>query len=154
MAETLDAANTTAIDLFLNELVKQWRAQDLHGSWDGKPDSELLAPYIVTREQRREMPVMADPDPDTLWRLELFYNAIGLAIARKSGVMVTPMMKFHHEGFGRVVLLAGRLVVLSRHLRDVHRFGFETMEKLGEEGAKAIATGLEWIGKYPEAAQE
>jgi probable nitrogen fixation protein len=154
MAETLDAVNATTNELFLNELVKQWRAQDLHGSWDNKPDSELIEPYIVTREQRREMPVMADPDPDTLWRLELYYNAIGLAIERKSGVMVTPMMKFHHEGFGRVVLLAGRLVVLSRHLRDVHRFGFETMEKLVEEGGKAIDTGLEWIGKYPDAAKE
>ena len=154
MAETLDAVNATTNELFLNELVKQWRAQDLHGSWDNKPDSELIEPYIVTREQRREMPVMADPDPDTLWRLELYYNAIGLAIERKSGVMVTPMMKVHHEGFGRVVLLAGRLVVLSRHLRDVHRFGFETMEKLVEEGGKAIDTGLEWIGKYPDAAKE
>ena len=154
MAETLDAANQSTTELFLSELVKQWRAQDLHGTWDGKPDSELLAPYIVTREQKREMPMMADPDPDTLWRLELFYNAIGLAIERMTGVMVTPMMKFHHEGFGRVVLLAGRLVVLSRHLRDVHRFGFETEDKLADEGAKAIDAAMEWIRKYPEAAHE
>jgi len=141
-------------DLFLNELVKQWRAQDQHGTWDGKPDSELLEPYVVTREQKREMPLMADPDPDTLWRLELYYNAIGLAVERLTGVMVTPMMKFHHEGFGRVVLLAGRLVVLSKHLRDVHRFGFESMELLSSEGAKAITACIEWIDKYPEAAKE
>jgi len=154
MVETPGTAKVPTTELFLSELVKQWRAQDLHGTWENKPDSELLAPYIVTREQRREMSLMADPDPDTLWRLELFYNAIGLAIERLTGVIVTPMMKFHHEGFGRVVLLAGRLVVLSRHLRDVHRFGFESMEKLGEEGAGAIDSGLEWIRKYPEAARE
>jgi probable nitrogen fixation protein len=154
MVETPGIAKVATTELFLSELVKQWRAQDLHGAWDGKPDSELLAPYVVTREQRREMPLMADADPDTLWRFELFYNAIGLAIERLAGVMVSPMMKFHHEGFGRVVLLAGRLVVLSRHLRDVHRFGFDSMEKLGEDGARAIESGLEWIRKYPEAARE
>ena len=140
--------------LFLNELVKQWRAQDLHGTWDSQDDAQLLAPYVVTRAQKREMPTMADPDPDTLWRLELYYNAIGLAVERQTGVMVSPMMKFHHEGFGRVVLLAGRLIVLSRHLRDVHRFGFETLEDLATEGSRQVAACLEWIDKYPEVAKE
>ena len=154
MAEVVPAPSTATVDLFMSELVKQWRAQDLHGTWDNKPDAELLAPYIVTREQRREMPMMADPDPDTLWRLELFYNAVGLAIERLTGVMVSPMMKFHHEGFGRVVLLAGRLVVLSRHLRDVHRFGFESFEKIAADGAKLVDDGAEWIRRFPEVANE
>jgi len=153
MTEPSSVQEIPASALFMSELVKQWRAQDLHGNWDNKTDSELLEPYIVTREQKRQMPMMADPDPDTLWRLELFYNAIGLAIERHTGIMVSPMMKFHHEGFGRMVLLAGRLVVLSRHLRDVHRFGFESMEKLSEEGAAAIDSALEWMRKYPEVAK-
>ncbi len=58
----------------------------------------------------------------------IFYNAIGLSIERLTGVMVTPMMKMSHEGFGRQVLLAGRLVVVNKQLRDVHRFGFNIME--------------------------
>ena len=29
---------------------------------------------------------MGDPDPETIWRLELFYNAVGLAIERVTGV--------------------------------------------------------------------
>jgi probable nitrogen fixation protein len=37
--------------------------------------------------------------------------------------MVTPMTKMSHEGFGRTVLTTGRLIVVNRHLRDVHRFG-------------------------------
>jgi hypothetical protein len=81
--------------VFVKELIKQWRAQDAHGAWDGKSDADLLAPYIITKEQRREMPIMGDPDPETLWRLELFYNAVGLAIERVTGVMVAPMMKMH-----------------------------------------------------------
>ncbi len=98
---------------FVQELIKQWRAQDTHGAWDGKSNADLLAPYIITREQRREIPIIGDPDPETLWRLELFYNAVGLAIERQTGSIATPMMKMSHEGFGRMVLMAGRLVVVT-----------------------------------------
>jgi probable nitrogen fixation protein len=150
-AGTLIAA--PAAQGFLKELIKQWRAQDLHGSWDKKTDLDLLEPYILTREKRRELPMMSDPDPETLWRMELFYNAVGLTMERITGVMVCPLMKLHHEGFGRLVLTAGRLIVINKNLRDVHRFGFESLEKLEAEGEKLVAAGLEWIEKYPEVAR-
>ncbi len=146
-------AEAPAESVFLKELIKQWRAQDMHGAWDKKSDLELIAPYIVTKEQRREIPIMGDPDPETLWRLELFYNAIGLAVERATGIMVSPMMKMHHEGFGRMVLLAGRLVVVNKHLRDVHRFGFDSLEKLVAEGEKLVSDACAMIGKFPEAAR-
>jgi probable nitrogen fixation protein len=138
--------------LFVKELVKQWRAQDTHGAWEGKSDATLLAPYLITKEQRREMPIIGDPDPEVLWRVELFFNAVGLAIERQTGVMVSPMMKMSHEGFGRQVLIAGRLVVVNKQLRDVHRFGFETMEKLAAEGEKYVNAGVEMIVQYKDVA--
>ena len=149
---TAIATTPTMETVFMKELVKQWRAQDMHGSWDQKSDLDLIGPYIITKEMRREIPIMGDPDPETLWRLELFYNAIGLAIERATGVMVQPMMKLHHEGFGRMVLIAGRLIAVNKNLRDVHRFGFETLEKLSEEGTKLVAAGTEMIEKYSEVA--
>jgi probable nitrogen fixation protein len=138
---------------FLGELIKQWRAQDLHGSWDNKSDLDLLEPYIMTREKRMAIPLMSDPDPETLWRMEMFYNAIGLTIERITGVMVSPLMKLHHEGFGRLVLTAGRLIVFNKHLRDVHRFGFDSLEKLESEGERIVADAIEWIEEYPEVAR-
>jgi probable nitrogen fixation protein len=138
---------------FVKELIKQWRAQDAHGAWDRKSDLELLDPYILDKERRRQMPIMGDPDPETLWRLELFYNAVGLSIERATGVMVTPMMKMHHEGFGRMILAAGRLIVVNKQLRDVHRFGFDSLEKLAAEGEKLVAVGVEMINRYPEVAR-
>jgi probable nitrogen fixation protein len=138
--------------VFLKELIKQWRAQDAHGAWEKKTGLDLIEPYIVTKEQRREIPIIGDPDPELLWRLELFYNAVGLAIERATGVMVSPIMKMHHEGFGRMVLTAGRLVVLNKHMRDVHRFGFESLEKLVAEGEKRVAAGVEMIRKFPDVA--
>lgn len=138
--------------VFLAELVKLWRAQDSYGTWDNKSDAELLEPYVVDKEKRKEIPIIGDPDPEMLWRLELFYGAVGLAIERQTGNMVTPMMKMHHEGFGRIVLIAGRLIVVNKQLRDVHRFGFLTMEKLVEEGEKLVNAGVEMIRKFPDVA--
>lgn len=137
---------------FLVELVNQWRAQDSYGAWEGKSDEELLDAYVIDKEKRKEIPIIGDPDPETLWRLELFYNAVGLAIERQTKVMVTPMMKMSHEGFGRMVLLAGRLVAVNKQLRDVHRFGFLSLEKLAEEGDKLVNSGVEMVKQFHDVA--
>ncbi|TXG76457.1 MAG: NifX-associated nitrogen fixation protein [Rhodocyclaceae bacterium] len=138
---------------FVEQLIKIWRAQDTHGAWEGKSNAQLLDAYILTPEKRKEIPIMGDPDPETLWRLELFYNAVGLAIERRTGCMVQPMMKMSHEGFGRLILTTGRLIVINKHLRDVHRFGFTSMEKLAAEGEKLLAAGIEMIEKFPDVAK-
>jgi probable nitrogen fixation protein len=146
------APNPLLENAFVKELVRQWRAQDAHGAWEGKTDLDLLAPYVIDKEMRRQLPIIGDPDPETLWRLELFYNAVGLVIERQTEIMVSPMMKIHHEGFGRLVLTAGRLIVLNKQLRDVHRFGFDSLEKLAGEGDKLVAAAVEMIRKFPEVA--
>lgn len=140
-------------DPFVRELVKQLRAQDTHGTWEGKSDAELLAPYVLTPEQRRELPLMGDPDPDTLWRLDLFHNAIGLCIERQTKCMVSPMMKMSHEGFGRAVLTTGRLIVVNRYLRDVHRFGFASLDKLAAAGNKYVKEGVDMVNAWPDVAR-
>ncbi|MCC8954535.1 NifX-associated nitrogen fixation protein [Bradyrhizobium sp. Pear77] len=137
---------------FLKELVKIWRAQDTNGAWEAKSDLDLLEPYILDKEKRRALPVVGDPDPDTLWRLELFFNAVALSIERVTGVMITPMLKLHHEGFGRVVLIGGRLVAVNKQLRDVHRFGFVNLAKLVREGDKYVWEGIDLIRKFPDVA--
>jgi len=137
---------------FIKELVKIWRAQDSHGAWEGKKDLDLLEPYILDKEKRRALPIVGDPDPDTIWRLELFYNAVALAIEKATGVMVSPMMKMSHEGFGRMVLIGGRLIVVNKQLRDVHRFGFDNLAKLADEGEKQVNAGIEMIEKFKDVA--
>lgn len=152
-AATLDDSALINENPFLKQLIKVWRAQDSHGAWESKTDAQVLADYIVTKEQRKLIPIIADPDPEVIWRLELFYNAIGLAIEHASRVMISPMLKMSHEGFGRMVLIGGRLIVVNKQLRDIHRFGFESFAKLAEEGEKQVKSGLEMIEKFPEAAK-
>ena len=144
-----DAALATP---FLKTLVRLVRAEDAYGTWEKRTDADLLKDFILTKEQRREIPIIGDPDPDVLWRVEKFYAAIGLAIEAEAGHIASPMMKMSHEGFGRVILMVGRLVVLSKSLRDVHRWGHDDLSKLADAGTKAVAEACEMIAKFPEVA--
>ena len=154
MSETtaLDPAAVIQASPFLSELVKQLRAQDSYGHWDGKTDAEVVAPYVIDKEASKLIPIIDDPDPDVLWRLELFYNAVGLAVERATGKMTSPMLKFHHEGFGRVILSSGRLIVYTKYHRDVHRFGFDTLEALAQQGDKIVGEAAAMIARFPEVA--
>lgn len=146
---------TVADDLdqvFLNNLILLFRAEDSYGSWEGRTNEQLLKPFVLTKEERAALPIIGDPDPDVLWRLELFYKAVGITIEKLTGLMATPMMKMSHEGFGRMVLISGRLVVVSKQLRDVHRFGFPTLEKLASDGAKITREAVALIEKHPAVA--
>ncbi len=154
MADAAVIETSTAADApFVKELIKVWRAQDTHGAWDSKSDLDLLEPYIVDKEKRRALPIIGDPDPETIWRLELFFNAVALSIERATGVMISPMLNMHHEGFGRMVLIGGRLIVVNKQLRDVHRFGFDNLDKLADEGEKYVKAGIEMIEKFPDVAK-
>ncbi len=137
---------------FVKTLISVWRAEDAYGVWEKLPDSKVIGEFIVTKAQRREIPIIGDPDPDVMNRVEKFYVAVGLDIERVTGRMASPMMKMSHEGFGRVILTVGRLVVISKSLRDVHRFGFESFEKLAEAGEKLVDEAKKWIDAYPAVA--
>ncbi|UWU83357.1 NifX-associated nitrogen fixation protein [Bradyrhizobium yuanmingense] len=137
---------------FLIELIKIWRSQDTNGAWERKSDLDLLEPYILSKEKRRALPLIGDPDPNTLWRLELFFNAVALSVERETGLMIQSILKLHHEGFGRIVLIAGRLVAVNRQLRDVHRFGFDNFVKLAQEGDKYVREGIDLVRKFPDVA--
>lgn len=138
---------------FLTQLAAVIRAEDSYGQWDGKTDADLMAEYIVTKEERREIPIIGDPDPEVMWRVSKFYDAVGLMIEKRTGCMASQMQKMSHEGFGRVVLIAGKLVVVSKHLRDIHRFGFETWEKLAAAGDTLVDGAAATIATYPDAAK-
>ncbi len=140
--------------VYRDSLVKLMRAHDTFGVWEKKPDEEVLQGFVLTREQRRAIPVIGDPDPKVVWRLEVFYTAVGYAITRRTGLDATPVIKLSAEGFGRVVITVGRLLVLSRAVRDIHRFGFESTEALTAAGETLVAEAIEVIARRPEVAAE
>jgi probable nitrogen fixation protein len=137
---------------FIKEMVKQMRAIDSYGTYDGWPVERILAPYIVTKEQRRAIPVIGDPDEETLSRVKAFYNAIAALIEKECGLMAVPMVNISHEGFGRALITTGKLVVMDRTVRGIHRYGYESLSKMKDEADKVLSVALEIIGKHPEVA--
>ncbi len=137
---------------FIQEMVKQMRAIDSYGTYDGWPAERVLAPYVLTKEQKRAIPVIGDPDEVLLSRIKAFYNAIASLIEKECGQMAVPMINITHEGFGRAVITVGKLVVMDKTLRDVHRYGYESLSKMKDDADKLLSVALEIVGKYPEVA--
>ena len=137
---------------FVKEMLRQLRALDSYGTWDGQPPEAILAPLVLTKERKAEIPLVGDPDEETLARVKAFYNAIAVLIEKECGMMAVPLVHLTHEGFGRVLISVGKLIVMDRTLRDVHRFGFESLSKMKTEADKYLSVALEIIGKYPEVA--
>ncbi|MBS1182984.1 MAG: hypothetical protein H6Q99_2864 [Proteobacteria bacterium] len=146
------ALPTVLDDPFVKTLARLVRSADSHGVWERKFDAEVLADFIVSREERRSRPIIDDPDPDIIDRVEAFYGAVGLAVEQATGRLASPVLKLNYEGFGRVLLTAGRLVVISKTLRDVHRFGFDDFAALAVAGGKLVDEAVAMIGRFPDVA--
>ncbi len=137
----------------VRQIVTQLRALDSYGTYDTWPDYKVLDPMILTKERRREIPVVGDPDETTVSRLKAYYNAIAAGIEREAELMAVPFVNLSHEGFGKALILVGRLVVMNKTLRDVHRFGFDSLEKLVEDLEKSIAQAVELINAHRDVAE-
>lgn len=137
---------------FAKEMVRQMRAIDTYGTYDDWPVGKILEPFVLTKEKKREIPVVGDPDEITLSRVKAFYNAISAMIEAECGLMAVPMMNLTHEGFGRAIITVGKLVVMDKTLRDVHRFGFPSLSKMKDEADKLLSVALEIIGQHPKVA--
>ncbi len=148
-----DAPAATSGGGFTSALVTLMRAHDPYGVWARTADEALLATFVRTPAQRRSTDVLGSPDARALWRVEVFFNAVGLAATRRTGVDVISLSKVTDEGFGRVVLTAGRLVVLDRPLRDVHRFGFDSVAALQSAGDRMIDDVAGLIERFADVAR-
>lgn len=137
---------------FIREMVRQMRALDSYGQYDGKPVTSLLEPFVLSKERKAEIPIIGDPDDITLACIKAFYNGIAVMIEKECGLMAVSLVHLSHEGFGRVLITVGKLVVLDRTLRDAHRFGFESLSKMKHEADKHLAVALEIVGKFPDVA--
>ena len=138
---------------YIRQIVTQLRALDSYGTYDNWTDDKVLDPIVLTKERRREIPVVGDPDETTISRLKAYYNAIASIIEKECGLMAVPFVNLTHEGFGRALIIIGKLVVMDKTLRDVHRFGFDSLEKLVTEIEKASNKALALIEQHRDVAK-
>lgn len=135
--------------LFIDTLVGQIRALDQFGTWVNKTDEDLLIEkYIKTKEELKNIPIIADIDEMQIKDIRLVYQAVALAFEKLTGIMCSVVMEMSHEGFGRVVVFAGKIVLCEKFFKDAHRFSFREYEKLEEEGEKYLKNAVEIYEKY------
>jgi probable nitrogen fixation protein len=138
----------------VKDLIKQLRAIDTYDTYDGWSNAKIIDPIVLTKERKREIPVVGDPDGITVARIKAYYNSLATLIEQKSGLMAAPVVNLTHEGFGRALVMVGKLIVVDKVLRDVHRWGFPSLEAMCEQSDKTIAKALELIEKYHAAATD
>lgn len=137
---------------FVKEMARQMRALDTYGTYTGWTVEKILDPYILTKERKATIPLIGDPDDETISRVKAFYNAIAVLIEKECKLLAVPLVHLTHEGFGRSIITVGKLVAVEKTLRDVHRFGFASLSKMKDEADKLLGIALERIGQHPEVA--
>ncbi|MEB4589891.1 NifX-associated nitrogen fixation protein [Candidatus Thiothrix sp. Deng01] len=150
---TLIAADDPVLSTeFATEMLRQMRAMDSYGTYDNYTPAKILEPFVLTKAMKREIPIIGDPDEITIARVKAFYNAIAALIEKECKLMAVPMINLTHEGFGRAIITVGKLVVVDRTLRDVHRFGFESLSKMKDEADKLLSVALTLVGEHSAVA--
>lgn len=137
----------------IKQMIVQLRAMDSYGTYDTWSDARVLDPMILDKARRKQIPVVGDPDETTISRVKAFYNALSQLIEKECGLMAVPVINITHEGFGRALILVGKLVALDKTLRDVHRFGFDSPEALKTEAEKLIAKATTLIAEHRAVAE-
>lgn len=136
-------------NLFIETLIGQVRALDQFGTWAAKSDEEILnEKYVKSKEDLKNIPVIADIDEMQIQDIRLIYQALALAFEKKTGVMCSVVMEMSHEGFGRAVVIADKIVIVNKFFKDAHRFSFRTYEKMVEEGDKMLANAIKIYEEY------
>lgn len=158
MSELAEAVVVTESDAalahpFVKQMVVQLRAMDSYGTYDTWRDARVLDPLVLTKERRRQIPVVGDPDETTVSRVKAYYNAIAQMVERETGLLAVPVINLTHEGFGRALILVGKLVALDKSLRDVHRFGFDSLGKMVEEAEKVLSKAVGLVKQHRDVAE-
>ena len=136
-------------NLFIDTLISQVRALDQFGTWANKSDEDILTEkYVKTKEQLKDIPVIADIDEMQVQDIRLIFQAIALAFEKKTGIMCSVVMEMSHEGFGRAVVIADKIVITNKFFKDAHRYSFRTYDKLIEEGEKMLDSAIKIYEEY------
>ena len=136
-------------NIFIDTLIGQVRALDQFGTWANRDDEDILKEkYVKSKEELKNIPVIADIDEMRIQDIRLIYQSVALAFEKKTGIMCSVVMEMSHEGFGRAVVIADKIVIVNKFFKDAHRFSFRTYEKLVEEGDKMVSNAIKIYEEY------
>ena len=137
------------MSLFIDTLIGQVRALDQFGTWTNRTDEDILSEkYVKTKEDLKNIPVIADIDEMQVQDIRLIYQALALAFEKETGIMCSTIMEMSHEGFGRAVVIADKIVIVNKFFKDAHRFSFRSYDDLIKEGDKLLKNAVTICNTY------
>ena len=161
------SASTTTHQYFLRDLVALIRAGDPYGRLDDVEPERLLRLFLTVPTDRptgrptTADAVLAEPDDGagactvdalSIERLRAFHQAVAAGVERAGHVMTAVAVDVNGEGFGRVLVVAGRLLLLAESQRDAGNLGFPSLVALAAAGERLVARAVAVLDRYPEVA--
>jgi len=129
---------------FYDTLAAKLRSHDTYGVWKKLDDDTVISRhFVLSREDRKKIDVYGKMPEDTKAKMRLFYEAAAQNVEMKSGKMAICVLDINTEGFGRALIVFEDTILVHKVHRNAHKFGFDSIEKIVEEGEKLTEICLE-----------
>jgi len=145
LVANIEKAQRDESNPFLEELVRQIRIQDNSGTYSNCSNELLLKSLIVSQDCQ-----IGDREVDSLTQLQVsaFYHAVAARVEKETGQLAETFINLSHKGLSTALVCCGPLLVVNKLLRGVQCFGFESLERLVQEGEKLTEAGVAKAREY------
>lgn len=126
---------------FMDTLAAKLRAHDAYGVWKKLDDDTIIGRhFIVSKEDKKKIDVYGRMPEETKAKMRLFYETVAQHIEMLTGKMAICVLDINTEGFGRALVIYEDRILAHKVHRNAHKFGFESMDKISDEGEKLAET--------------
>lgn len=133
---------------FVKEMVCQMCVLDIYGIYSGWMVEKIFDFYVLIKECKVIILMIGDLDDEMIFCVKVYYNVIVVFIEKECKLFVVLFVYLMYEGFGCVIIIVGKLVVVEKILCDVYCFGFFSLLKMKDDVDKLLGIVFECIGQY------
>ncbi|ADR18592.1 DUF269 domain-containing protein [Calditerrivibrio nitroreducens] len=129
-------------------ILNKIKAMDTFGTYKRLSDGEILMRYFRKKSVSIEES-LGDISEEGIFKIRLFYESVAYFLEKNIGIEINICADISREGFGKIVIYSGDKIINIFHLRNLHRFGFNSIDEIDSYGDE-ILFKLKDI--YPEIA--
>jgi len=128
---------------FMETLNSKLRSHDTYGVWKKLEDETIIARhFVLSKEDKKKIDVYGRMPDEVVAKIRLFYETVAQTVEWHTKKMAICVLDINTEGFGRALVIYEDNILMQKVHRNAHKFGFESLEKIEEEGEKLVAACL------------
>jgi probable nitrogen fixation protein len=139
-------------DLFLQELIEQFRLADTANKYTNWSDGLLIDRLIFTGDREKKylkrLAIVLDFDPLDSLLTYSFYKAISAKIEKQTGHETETFVHLSHQNFTSVVISCGGVIVLYSLIGGDKNLGFVSLEELLQSAKNNIDKAIAKASRY------